>query len=226
MRRGYERERPNLSVEQQDASMRRTGVPVEGTHPPIYRDLIKDTRSHKPLAQRAHAINSLRLQDSDELVIHDAATMGRNHEEICEGLAAVGRSGCKLIICEPTYREFVWTPNEAEMLAVAAEGVTLLRSARGKASGNKTGAAPKLVGNVKIAADAAWGDPKLTARQAVEKIFETTGVRVSTRLLFAKLGLKSAAELQVLRPALPAPSKPKRKTKPKRRKVKRKVKAT
>lgn len=213
MRRGYERERPKLSIEEQDASMRKTGVPTDGTHPPIYRDLIKDARSHKPLVARANAINSLRLADADELVIHDAATMGRTHEEICEGLAAIGRSGCRLIICEPTYREFVWTPNEAEMLAVAAEGVTLLRSARGKAAGNKTGAAPKLVGNVMIAAQAAWGDPKLTARQVVEKIFETTGVQVSTRLLFAKLGLKSAAELQVLRPSLPAPSKPKRKTK-------------
>ena len=38
---------------------------------------------------------------------------------------------------------------------------------------------------------------------------ETTGVQVSTRLLFAKLGLKSAAELRVLRPKMPAPSKPK-----------------
>jgi hypothetical protein len=50
-------------------------------------------------------------------------------------------------------------------------------------------------------------------------INETTGVQVSTRLLFAKLGLKSAAELQVLRPKMPAPSKPK----PKRRKAKRKA---
>ena len=80
---------------------------------------------------------------------------------------------------------------------------------------------PQTTSDVMIAAKAAWGEPKLTARQVTERIFETTGVKASTRLLFAKLGLKSAAELQVLRPSLPAPSKPK--PKPKRRKTARKT---
>jgi hypothetical protein len=224
MRRGYRRERrADAPLDEQDRALRAAGVSFDGSHPPLYTDTIKDTGSNKPLAELLRAIRSLRNRDEDEIVVYDAATIGRNHQEIVEGLAAIGRTGCKLIICTPVMREFVWHTDAAEIAAVAAEGDTILRSAKGKVSANKhLGAAPKLVGDVMVAAKAAWADPSLTARAAVAKVFEVTGVKISARLLFSKLGNKSTAELRMLQPPMPKPSKPK----PKRRKAKRKVKVT
>ena len=221
MRRGYRRERrADAPLDEQDKALRDAGVPLHWTQQPVYTDLIKDTGSHKPLVELLHAIRSLRKRDEDELAVFDAATLGRNHQEIVQALAAIGKTGCKLVICRPVMREFVWHPDAAEIAAVAAEGETILRAAKSKVSANKhLGATPKLVGSVLAAAKAAWADPELTARAAVDRVFEKTGVRISARLLFSKLGNKSAAEMQMIAPPMPAKSKPK--AKPKRRKVKR-----
>lgn len=219
MRRGYRRERRvGAPLDEQDKSLRAAGVRMTGTHPPVYTDMLKGTGSGKPLVQLLDAIRSLRRSDGDELVIHDAATMGRNHQEIVEAFAAVGRTGCKLLIWHPVPREFVWHPDAAEIAALAAEGMTILRSEKGKVGQGKVlGAAPKLVGDVLTAAKAAWADPDLTAQKAAEKVYAVTGVKISARLLFKKLGNKSHAELALLKPPMPKASKPKRKAKTKRR---------
>ena len=164
MRRGLRRERRDVSLDEQDKSLREAGVTLTGDHPPVYTDFIKDTGSHKPLMDRARAIASLRNRDDYELVVHDAATLGRDHQEIIEGLAAIGKTGCRLIVCRPSVREFVWHPDAADIAALAAEGVTILRSARGKVSNGKVlGTPPKLVGAALEVATAAWADPDLTA---------------------------------------------------------------
>lgn len=214
MRRGYRRERKDAPLHEQDKAFREAGVTLTGSHPPVYTDLIKDTSSHKPLAALARAVGSLRKRDVDELVVFDAATVGRNYQEIVEAMAAIGRTGCKLIVWRPTPREYVWHPDAAEIVSLAAEGETILRSAKGKASAGKVlGATPKLVGDALAAAKAAWADPELTAKDAAARILEVTGVQVSTRLLFAKLGHKSLAETRILKPPMPvAPARSKKKS--------------
>lgn len=205
MRRGYRRERRgDASLEEQSKALREAGITMDGEYPPIYTDLIKDTASHKPLVRLGDAIQSLRNKDADELVVYDAATVGRNYQEIIEAMAAIGRTGCKLTVWRPTPREYVWHPDAAEIVALASEGETILRSAKGKAAqGKYKGAPPKLVGAALEVAKAAWADPSVTARDAAVRVLETTGVHISTRLLFAKLGHKTKAELQILKPVMP-----------------------
>jgi hypothetical protein len=220
MRRGYERERRGVSFAEQDVSMREAGISLEGEYPPVYRDTAKnivyrdtakDTRPPKLLVARAAAIQSLRHWDQDELVVHDAATLGRNYQEIIEGLAAIGRTGCKLIVWKPDRQEYVWHPDAAEIAALAAEGVKLMRSEKHRRAGTKTGAPAKLVGPVLAAAQAAWADPSLTVRAAATRVFEVTGVQISSRLMYAKLGQKSQAEVEVLKPKMPAATGSKKK---------------
>ena len=148
MRRGYRRERrADAPLDEQDKALRESGVSFAGTHPPVYTDLLKDVGHNKPLVGLLQAIRSLRKRDDDEIAAFDAATLGRTHREIVESLAAIGKTGCKLVICRPVMRDFVWHPDAAEIAAVAAEGDTILRSVKGKVSANKhLGAAPKLVG--------------------------------------------------------------------------------
>lgn len=214
MRRGYRRERKDAPLHEQDKALQEAGVLLTGSHPPIYTDLVKDTGSHKPLSALARAVGSLRKRDADELVVYDAATVGRNYQEIVEAMAAIGHTGCKLTVWRPTPREFVWHPDAAEIVALAAEGETILRSAKGRASAGKVlGATPKLVGDALAAAKAAWADPDLTAKDAAAKVLEVSGVQVSTRLLFARLGHKSLAENQLLKPQMPiAPARSKKKS--------------
>lgn len=191
--------------------MREAGIPMDGEHPPIYRDLARNTRPPKLLTARAAAIGSLRNRDGDELVVHDAATLGRNYQEIIEALAAIGRTGCRLIVWRPSKQEYVWHPDAAEIAALAAEGVKLMRSDKHRVAGAKTGAPAKLVGPVLEAARAAWADPDLTVRAAASRVFEVSGVQVSTRLLQSKLGRKSDAEAEVLKPKMPEPTGSKKK---------------
>lgn len=217
MRRGYIRERRvGPSIEDQRKSLASAGVMTEGTHPPIYMDMLKDVKGNKPLRQLALAVKSLR--GDDEIVMHDAATPGRDHQEICDALAAVGAKGNKLVICTPTEREFVWRPEENSMLSVAGEGVTILRSEKHRNAGNKVvGAAPKLVGRTLDIARKHWADPAMTARQAHEAAVAESGVKFSSRLMW-QLGKKSDAEATLTKPP-PAKAAPK-KAKPKRRKRK------
>lgn len=198
MRRGYRRERRvGPSLDEQMASLTAAGVP-DGVRSPFYTDHLKDTKrtvaGMKPLAQLARAVKSLRSRDADELVVHDAATLGRDHEEITAALAAIGASGCKLVICVPEPREFTWHPDAADILAVASEGAKILRSEKHKrAAERRLGAQPKLVGQVLVEARKAWADPNLSAPQAAARVREVTGVKVSERTMW-KLGKKSDAE--------------------------------
>ena len=198
MRRGYIRERQyGPSVEDQRRTLGAAGVPTDGTHPPIYTDMIADVKSTpkawKLLAQRKAAIASLR--PGDALAVWDAATLGRDMEEIQEGLAMVGKRQATLVICYPDEREFTWHPEAAEIANLAAEGSRQLRSEKhARAAAKHLGAAPKLIGANLDIARRLWGDPSLTARAVPGKILEATGIKVSERLLWQRLGPKSEAE--------------------------------
>lgn len=199
MRRGYIRERAfGPTMEVQRASLAAAGVPTDGARPPVYMDMMKDTKRTiagiRSLAQLARAIKSLRQADADELVVHDAATLGRDHEEITEALAEIGKRGCKLIVWTPEPRDYVWHPDAAEIASVAGEGAKIIRAEKHRRAASKhLGAQPKLVGKVLAAAREAWADPNLTAPQAAKRVYEVTGVKVSARLMW-KLGKKSEAE--------------------------------
>jgi len=200
--RGYIRERKSgPSIDDQRASLAAAGIEVDRPHSPVYVDLLKPAKKPKPgvdpLAQRAAAIKSLRRQDGDELVVHDAATLGVDIEDITVAMSAIGKRGGKLIVWTPPVQEFVWHQDAAEIVALAAEGAQMMRSEKHRRAGGKNpllGAPAKLIGKVLEVAKAAWADPALTSKQAAEKVKADTGVAVSVRLLFDKLSKKSDAE--------------------------------
>ena len=212
MRLGYLRERrigPSLDV--QRASMAAAGINVHQTHPPIYEDKLKpakrtppgETRLHLP--ERAIAIKHLRQRDEDELVVHDAATLGIDTDDIMAALAAIGRQGCTLLVWTPEPRAYAWHPDATEIVGLATEAAALIKSEKyRRASGKSAGSPPKLVGRVRDAALLAWADPTLTAEQAAARVKEVTGISVSARLLYSKLGHKSVAEATLAPPKLSA----------------------
>jgi hypothetical protein len=224
MRRGYIRERKGLTPDEQRKSHREAGIDVTFSHPALYADVFDRTGRIKALSQRAAAIESLR--QGDELVVHDAATLGTDLKDISEAMVEIGRRGATLIVWTPTVREYEWDPGAAEIVALANEAAATLLSEKHRRAGAKRvqlGAQPKLVGDVLNVARQAWADPALTANQAAAKVTQYTKVKVSTRTLWNHLGKKSEAEGAISPPIAVAPVP---NPKPKRRKAKRKVKAT
>jgi hypothetical protein len=236
MRRGYIRQRKSgPTPDQQKASMVASGIDTSGDHPPLYVDLLNKAGKASPLRERADAIKSLR-QD-DELVVHDAATLGLDADDINRAMIEIGQRGATLIVWKPEPREYEWTPAAArvagEMSSLAAEAETVLRSEkhqRASAKGARIGPAKKLVGVVREIALKHWRDPTLSGRQAHAAAVAETGVKFSMRLMQLPekdggLGRKMDAEpvLELPRPApIPQAKVPiKRKPKPKRRKAKR-----
>ena len=195
MRRGYERERKGgPSLEDQRKAMGAAGINLLETHPAVYTDTLAPSKK-PPLYLRSLAIRSLR--PGDELVVYDGATLGTDAEDIAEALASITRAGCSLVVCFPEERSYTWHKDAADMLQMAAEAVRVLRSEKHRRAGAKSlnlGAPLKLTGEVLTAAKAAWAEPELTARQAAKRVGDVTGVEVSMRLLFSKLGKKSDAE--------------------------------
>lgn len=194
MRRGYRRERLNgPSLEDQWKALAAAGVGSDGTHPPVYTDMLKDTKRDTSLKQRKAAILSLR--PGDVLAVRDAATLGRDQDEIAEGLAMVGRRRATLVVCCPDEREFTWHPDAAEIVAVAVEGARLIRSEKhARAAAKHLGAQPKLVGANLATAKRIWAQADLTAPAAAKEVVRVTGVKVTERTLWSVLGRKSEAE--------------------------------
>lgn len=194
MRRGYRRERINgPSLDDQSNALLAAGVDVDGDHPPIYTDTLKATKRDASLRQRKAAILSLR--PGDVLAVRDAATMGRDQDEIAEGLAMIGRRRATLVVCHPDEREFTWHPDAAEIAAVAVEGARLLRSEKHKrAAAKRVGAQPKLMGAHLDAAKRIWAQADLTAPAAAKEVVRVTGISVTERTLWSVLGRKSEAE--------------------------------
>lgn len=208
-----------------------SGIDTSGDHPPLYVDLLSKAGKAGPLSERANAINSLR-QD-DELVVHDAATLGFNADDINTAMIEIGQRGATLIVWKPEPREYEWTPAAArvagEMSSLAAEAETVLRSEKHKrasAKGARIGPAKKLVGVVREIALKYWRDPTLSARQAHAAAVAESGVKFSMRLMQMPekdggLGRKMDAEpvLELPRPArlFQAKAPAKRKSKPKRK---------
>lgn len=221
MRRGYIRERRGLTPDEQRKSLAQAGIDLGFDHPAIYADVFGRGGKAVPLAARANAIKSLR--SGDELVVHDAATLGKDMEDISKAMVEIGRHGATLIVWTPTVREYEWNPDAAEIVAMASEAAAVLLSEKHRRAGAKRvqlGAQPKLVGDVLNVARQAWADPSLTANQAAEVVRKHCRIKVSTRTLWTHLGKKSDAETAISEPIKVAQvAKPK----PKRRKVKRRA---
>lgn len=236
MRRGYIRQRKSgPTPEQQKASMVASGIDTSGDHPPIYVDLLNKVGKAGPLRERAVAIKSLR--QNDELVVHDAATLGFDAEDINRAMIEIGQRGATLIVWKPEPREYEWTPAAArvagEMSSLAAEAETALRSEkhrRAAAKSTRIGPPKKLVGAVREIALKHWRNPSLSAPQAHAAAVAESGVKFSLRLMQLPekdggLGRKMDAEVVLETPRPASMTKAKPKPKPKRRKAKRKVKA-
>lgn len=232
MLRGYIRERPKgPSVEDQRKALVKAGVETEGTHPPLYIDMVQ-RRTRKaldnPLPERAAAISSLRPGE-DSLVIFDAATIGTTEGDIMDALAAVGQRDAPVITCNPP-GEFRWHPDVPEALGFVADGAKVLAREKARV---RVGSSPiigrpkKLTGEALTFARELWGQRGMTSRQVAAEVKAKTGVDVGIRTLLIDLGHKTDAVEKAERNLRRAkPVEPKMQAKPKRRKAKRKVKAT
>lgn len=225
--RGYIRERAKgPSVEDQRKALIKAGVEVDGTHPPIYVDLIgKRTRKNldNPLPQRAAAIGSLRVGE-DSLVIYDQATLGTTEGDILDALAATGQRDASVITCDPP-GEFKWHPDVPEALGFAVDGAKKLDRERRRVrseAGPIIGRPKKLTGDALDFARSLWGRKDLSYPQVMAAIKAETGIEVGVKTLLATLGHKTdaveKAERTLRRRAVPPPEK-----QPQRRKAKRKV---
>lgn len=203
MRRGYIRERRNgPSIEDQQKSLKASGINLGVTHTAAYIDGMKRVpRGVDPLPQRADAIKSLR--EDDELVVHDAATLGIDMADIALALAEIGKRGATLIVWEPDREEYQWSGEVAEAIDVAVRGDAQIKREKFQHARSKNpvlGAPRKLVGKTLEAAMLAWADPSLSIRTATEKVIAETGVKVSSRMLLTRLGSKTAAESTLMPP--------------------------
>lgn len=194
MWRGYRRERTNgPSLDEQWKALAAAGVETDSAHPPVYTDTLKATKRDGPLKQRKAAVLSLR--PGDVLAVPDAATLGRDQDEIAEGLAMVGRRRATLVVCSPDVREFTWHPDAAEIAAVAVEGARLIRSEKhARAATKHLGAHQKLMGANLETAKRIWAQQDLTAPAAAKEVVRVTGIKVTERTLWTVLGRKSEAE--------------------------------
>lgn len=216
MRRGYIRQRKSgPTPDQQRASMAASGIDITSfEYPYIYTDLLNKVGKAGPLRERASAIKSLR--QGDELVVHDAATLGINADDINRAMIEIGQRGATLIVWKPEpSREYEWTPEAAEvageMSSLAADAETVLRSEkhqRASAKSVRIGPPKKLVGSVREIALKHWRDPSLSARQAHAAAVAESGVKFSMRLMQLPekdggLGRKMDAEpvMELPRPA-------------------------
>lgn len=223
MLRGYIRERAKgPSVEDQRKALIKAGVEIDGTHPPIYVDLIgKRTRKNldNPLPQRRAAIGSLRVGE-DSLVIYDPATLGTAEGDILDALAATGQRDASVITCDPP-GEFKWHPDVPEALGFAVDGAKKLDRERRRVrseAGPIIGRPKKLTGDALDFARSLWGRRDLSYPQVVAEIKAKTGVEVSVKTLLSALGHKTdaveKAERTLRRRTVPPPEK---QSKPKRR---------
>lgn len=230
MLRGYIRERAKgPGVEDQRKALIKAGVETDGTHPPIYIDLIgKRTRKNldNPLPQRAAAISSLRVGE-DSLVIYDQATLGIAEGDILDALAATGQRDASVITCDPP-GEFRWHPDVPEALGFAVDGAKKLARERARVRAGSSpimGRPKKLTGEALDYARALWGRRDMSSRQVAAEVKAKTGVDVGIRTLLIDLGHKTDAVEKAERQLRRAkPVEPKMQPKPKRRKVKRRAK--
>lgn len=227
MLKGYIRERPQgPSVEDQRKALAKAGVEIDGTHPPIYIDMIgKRTRKNldNPLPQRAAAIGSMRPGE-DSLVIFDAATLGTTEGDIMDALAAAGERGAPVLTCSPP-GEFTWHPDVTAALGFVADAGKVLAREKARVrigSSPNMGRPKKLTGEALDYARALWGRRDLSSRQVAAEIKAKTGVDVGVRTLLIDLGHKTDAvekAERILRRSNPIEPK----MQAKRRKAKRKV---
>lgn len=224
MLRGYIRERPKgPNVEDQRKALIKAGVETDGTHPPIYMDMIgRRTRKalDNPLPQRAAAIGSLRIGE-DSLVIFDAATIGTTEGDILDALAATGQREASVITCNPP-GEFRWHPDVPEAVGFAVDGAKVLARERARVRAGSSpiiGRPKKLTGDALTFARELWGRRDMSSRQVAAEIKAKTGVDVGVRTLLIDLGHKTDAvekAERILR--RPKAAEPKMQAKPKRRK--------
>ena len=107
----------------------------------------------------------------------------------------VGLQQAILVLCYPHERKFTWHPHAAEIAGLAVQGSRQLNSEdQAAAAARRLGPVQKLRGDNLDIAKRLWADPSLTADTVPAKILEQTGIIVSERLLWHRLGRKSEAE--------------------------------
>ena len=192
MLRGYIRERKKgPSVDEQRAALIKAGVRVDGTHPPIYVDMVP-RRGQPPQPQLIAAVQSLR--SGDTLVVFDEASLGLTEGGLWEAHAAIGERAASLMMADG--RIFDFTPQTAEIAGLIANGAKILtrENARVRNNSGPILGRPKLLsGDVMRLARELWGRQDLSARQIAAEIQAQTGVKVGIRTLFLDLGHKTDA---------------------------------
>ncbi len=195
--RAYVRDRRGGKTPAEQVSALASVVETDGTHPPIYTDLLKPAKKSKALLPaRGNAINSLRKGDT--LWVYDLATLGTSFDDIMAAMAAIGKKGATLGVLMPEQEEHTWQPDAADIVQKAREAASALKSEVHKRARAKHLGAPSkwALPGVAAAALEGWKDPALTAPQVPDYVFEKTGVRISERLIWDRLKplTKSQAE--------------------------------
>lgn len=194
--RAYVRERKGGKTPDQQIAALASVVETEGSHPPVYIDLLKPAKkSAVQLPARGHAINSLR--SGNKIWVYDLATIGTGAEDILAAIAAIGKKRATLGVLMPERAEYTWHPDAADLIQKSQEAATQLRSDAGKRGAAKhLGAPSKWTPAVAAAALDGWKNPALTASEVPAYILEQTGVKVSERLIWDRLKplTKSQAE--------------------------------
>lgn len=194
--RGYVRERKGGAKPSDQVAALASVIETDGTHPPIYTDLLKPAKKSKvPLPARGNAINSLR--PGNTLWVYDLPTLGTGFDDIMGALAAIGKKCATLGVLTPEQEEHTWHPDAADLVQKAREAASVLKSdVHKRARAKHLGAPPKWTPEVAKAALEGWKDPALTAPQVPAYVLEKTGVKISERLIWARLKplTKSQAE--------------------------------
>jgi len=200
MRRGYIRIRkggPDEPVQRQ--SLAAAGVNVDEVLGAVYVDGMSVSPKRRkldpndPLPQRTWAIRSLR--PGDELVVHDAATLGTSTADILGAIVAIDRREATLHIVESgiTYR---WHPQAADIAALAKSGgekVGREKTAMARKRLREVGGQRKVTPEVRTRALEIWSDPNVRSAREVSAILGREGVNVSVRSLYNNLPSRGEA---------------------------------
>lgn len=192
MLRGYIRERKKgPSIDEQKAALKAAGVEFDGTHPPVYIDMV-GKRGQEQIPQLAAAINSLRVGDT--LVVYDQATIGLTEAGLWDAYAAVAQRLAILKLADGTVYEY--TPEAAILIGLIADGMKILAREKARTRNDSSpnlGRPRKLDGDALVLARELWGKKDMTSRQVAAAVLDRTKVDISIRTLIKSLGHKTEA---------------------------------
>lgn len=201
MRRGYIRIRKGGPDE---ATQRRSLITIDNIGR-LYVDGPTETRKHRqmdpkdPLPERSWVLRH--LNPGDEVVVHDAATLGTSVKDILATLEAIDQRYATLYVVttNTTYR---WHPQAAEIIALATSGGEVARREQttdARKRLRQTGANRKFTSEMKIRALKLWSDNQIRSGKEVAALLHREfGVKVSLRTLYNNLPPREAAQKEHL----------------------------